>query len=73
MMLMMITSFKSEDGDDENCNEDEVGDDVDDKDLNDDEDGDDVDDDNLKKRKPIQLLSSQMERKSGGRVMKSTI
>ena len=100
---LFFNDLKSNDGDDEDCNEDEDGDDVDDEDLNCDnvddddlnvdEDGDDLDDedlngdedsddlddedrngdDNLKKRKPIQLLSSQMERKSGGRVMKSTI
>ena len=80
---LFFNDFKSDEGDDEDCNEDEDGDDdddedlngddVDDEDLNGDKDGDDDDNDNLKKRKPIQLLSSQMERKSGGRVMKSTI
>ena len=73
---LFFNDFKSDEGDDEDCNEDEDGDDVGDEDLNGDEYGNDEDrngDDNLKKRKPIQLLSSQMERKSGGRVMKSTI
>ena len=73
---LFFNDFKSDEGDDEDCNEDEDDDDVGDEDLNGDEDGNDEDrngDDNLKKRKPIQLLSSQMERKSGGRVMKSTI
>ena len=48
-----------------------------DDDNDDGQDGqDDDDDDNfddLKKRNPIQLRSSQMDKKSGGRVMKSTI
>ena len=44
---LFFSDFKSDEGDDEDCNEDEDGDDVGDEDLNGDEDGDDVADEDL--------------------------